>query len=79
MDQNFFFKSNELLITKKTQTPFRTGVSLETLQNFKGNRQAVLVLELKEHDNLWFLHISLLVHHQNFTDTLLLRWLAWLV
>ena len=36
----------------------------------KINGQAVLVLALGAHDNLWFLLISLLVPHQNSPDTL---------
>ena len=65
MNQTYSFKNKELLtIAKNADTIFCSSVLWNSVQNFKTNEQAVLVLALEEH-NLWFLLISLLVHHQN--------------
>ena len=73
LDQTYSFKNKELTITKKV-SPFCTVVFCETFykKSFKSNKQALLGLALREHENLLFLLISLLVHHQKSPDTLLL-------
>ena len=59
LDQTYSFKNKELLtITKNVDTLLYSSV----LRNS--------VLAVGEHNNLWFLLISLLVHHQNSPDTL---------
>ena len=52
---NSFFKNKELLtITKTADTLLYSSVFWNSVQNFKANGQAVLVLLLREHGNLWF-------------------------
>ena len=71
MDQTCSFKNKELLIiTKNADTHLYISDLENSAQNFKANGQAVLLLALGEHGNLWFLIILLLVHHQNSPDTL---------
>ena len=57
MDQIYSFKNKNYFLYNSLLRNF--------VQNFRANRQAVLVLALEENDNLWFIIISLLVHHQN--------------
>ena len=71
LDHTYSFKNNELLtVTKNAGTLLYFSVFRNSLQNLRASGQAVLVLALGEHDNLWFLLISLLVHHQNSPGTL---------
>ena len=70
-DQTYSFKNKGLLtITKIPDTLLYSSLLLISVQNFKANEQAVLVLPHGEHDSLLFLVIPLLVHHQNFRDTI---------
>ena len=70
LDQTYSFKNKErLTITKNADILLYNSVLWKSVQNFKANWLAVLVLGLGEHDNLWLL-ISLLVHHQNSPDAL---------
>ena len=66
MDQTYSFKYKELLtITKNADTLLNSSVLWSSVQNFKANGQVALALGLEEHENLWFLLISFLVHNQN--------------
>ena len=53
-----------LTITNSTDTLLYSSVSWNCVQNLKANRQAVLVLAVREHGNLWFLFILLLAIYQ---------------
>ena len=57
-----------LIITNNADTLLSNSVSWKFVQ--KANGQAVLVLALGENGKLWFLLISLLVHHRNSHITL---------
>ena len=60
------FKNKELLtITQIADMLLYSSDSWNSVQNFKANGRAVLVLALGEHDSLWLLLILLLVQHQN--------------
>ena len=43
-----------LLITKEADTLLYSSVSWTSVQNFKANGQAILVLALGKHNKLWF-------------------------
>ena len=67
----FSFKNKELLTKTKNGNSFLySSVSWNSVQNFKAHGQSILVTALEEHDKLWFLLISILVHRQNPLDTL---------
>ena len=71
LDQTYSFKNKELsTITKNPDTLLYSCLLLISVQNFKANGQAVLVLPHGEHDNLLFLLAPLLVHRQNSRDTI---------
>ena len=54
LDQAYSFKNTELLtITKSADTLWYSNVLLNPVQKLKVNGQALLVLALGEHDNLW--------------------------
>ena len=60
------FKNKELLtITQIADMLLYSSDSWNSVQNFKANGRAVLVLALGEHDSLWLLLILFLVQHQN--------------
>ena len=64
LDQTYSFKNRELLIiTKNSYTLLYSSLSWNSVQNFKSNGQAVLVLPLGEHENLWFSLILHTVYH----------------
>ena len=53
LDQTYPFKNNELLtITKNADKILYSGILWNSVQNFRTNGQAALVLALGEHDNL---------------------------
>ena len=67
----YSFKNKNLqTLTKNADTLLHSSVLWNSVQNFKANRKAALVLARREHDNLWFLLVSLLLHHQNSPDTI---------
>ena len=63
LDQTYFKNRELLIVTKKVDTLLYSSLSWNYVQNLKANGQAVLLLALREHDNLWFSLIMLPVHH----------------
>ena len=63
-DQTYTFKNRELLIITKIADLFLySKLTWNSMQNFKADKEGVLVLALWDDDNLWFLLIFFPVHH----------------
>ena len=59
----FFWKQRATNNYQKHGHPFYSSLSWISVQNFKANREVVLVLAFGEHDDLWFSLTLLPVHY----------------